>query len=64
MENFYKDKEVSAPELIKIIKAQQDQDATFNIVGKESTQTAIEANIISKENISKIQEIPFALILL
>lgn len=63
-ENFYKDKEVSKEELIKLIQFHKRDDATFNIVGKESCQTAIEAGLISKEAIGKVQNIPFALTLL
>ena len=40
------------------------EDASFNIVGKESIQTAIEAGIISKEGIITIDNIPIALTLL
>lgn len=63
-ENFYKGTEVDKKELIKIIKRQLIEDATFNIVGKESIQTAIETNIITKEAVAKIKNIPFALVLL
>jgi hypothetical protein len=40
------------------------EDATFNIVGKESIKTALEAGIIKESGIIKIQDIPIALILL
>jgi hypothetical protein len=63
-ENFYKEKELPKEEIIKILQKQVDEDATFNIVGPESIQTALEANIITKEHISKIDNIPFALTLL
>ena len=42
----------------------QKEDATFNIVGKESVQTALEAGIIKEQGIIKIQEVPIALVLL
>ena len=41
-----------------------EDDATFNIIGKKSIKTALEAGIISKEGIKKIQNIPFALIVM
>ena len=40
------------------------EDATFNIIGEESTQAAIEAGIVTKEGIKKIDNIPFTLVLL
>jgi hypothetical protein len=63
-ENFYKDKEVNKEELIGIIKRQMIEDASFNIVGKESIQTALEVGIIKKEGVHKIKGIPFALVLM
>lgn len=63
-ENFYKGKIVSKEEAIKILKQQSDEDATFNIVGEKSIKTAVEAGIITKACIHRIQGIPFTLILL
>lgn len=63
-ENFYKDKEISKEEAIRIIQFQASEDATFNIVGKESIDAAIKAEIISKDNILMIKGIPFSLTLL
>lgn len=63
-ESFYKGEETSKEKAIEIMKNMVIEDATFNIVGKESIKTAIEAGIITQENVGKIQEIPFALILL
>jgi len=63
-ENFYKDKEVNKEELIEILKRQSMEDASFNIVGKESTRVALELGIIKKEGIHKIKGTPFALVLL
>jgi hypothetical protein len=40
------------------------EDATFNIIGQKSINTAIKAGIISKQEVGKIQGIPFALILI
>ena len=56
--------------LMKHLKARpkpQDmkkEDATFNLVGEKTIKTAIEAGIISGENIGRIDGIPFALVLL
>lgn len=69
-ENFYKskDSEEQIPktkeEVIKIIKKMQIEDATFNIVGKNSTQAAIETGIIAENQVGEIEGIPFALVLL
>lgn len=63
-ENFYKDKKVTKEELIKIMYKQIKEDSTFSIVGKKSIEAAIETRIITKEGIGKVQDIPFALILI
>jgi hypothetical protein len=63
-ENFYNGEEVDEKKLFKIINNMSIEDSTFNIIGKESTQTALKAGIISKEGIKKIQDIPFSLVLL
>jgi len=63
-ENFYKDREVDKKGLIEIIKRQSIEDASFNIVGKESIQIALELGIIKSEGVHKIKGIPFALVLL
>ena len=63
-ESFYKGREASEEETIEIIKDMSREDATFNIVGKESVNAALKAGLISKEGIKEIQGVPFALILL
>ena len=63
-ENFYRGKKVSKEEAIELLKLQKLDDATFNIVGPKSIQTATKAGIIKKENIGKIKDIEFALTLL
>ena len=63
-ESFFKGEEKTKEEVLEIIKNMIKEDATFNIVGKEATETALEAGIISKEGIKEIQGIPFALVLL
>lgn len=63
-ESFYKGKEVSEPEAIKLIRAYSNEDATFNIVGKNSIDTALKAGIIKENIIKTVNGIPFALVLL
>jgi hypothetical protein len=66
-ESFYKGKEgkkVSKEELLDIIKSFSREDSTFNIVGKKSIQAALEAGTISEKEVGRVQEIPFALVLL
>lgn len=62
--SFFSGEEFSKEKAIELIKNFSREDATFNIVGKKSVDCAIQAGIISKESIKKIQEIPFALVLL
>lgn len=59
--NFFKDKEVSKQEAIKILQDAEKEDATFNIVGKEAVSCALEAGIIQEHGIMKIQKVPVAL---
>jgi hypothetical protein len=62
--SFFKGRKVSKEEAIKILQKQIQEDATFNIVGERSIQTAMKANIISKNSIGKVDNIPFTLVLL
>ena len=62
-ENFYKDKITNVEEAIRIIKQQMLNDATFNIVGKNSISAAISAGLIEPSGIGSIRGIPFALTL-
>jgi len=63
-ENFYKGEKVDQEKAIQLLQKYIREDATFNIVGKKSIQTAIKAGIISQNSIGRIQNIPFALILI
>jgi len=63
-ESFYKGEEKTKQEVIQIMQDLSREDSTFNIVGEESVNCALETGIISKDGIKKIQEVPFALILL
>lgn len=64
--DFYEGDKVSEEKAIEIIKIEDAEDATFNIVGEKSIQAAIKAGIIKEEEgaIIKIQNIPHALGLL
>ncbi len=63
-ESFYKGEELSEEEASVIIKKMVREDATFNIVGKESVALAIKQGIVLEEGVKKIQGIPFTMILL
>jgi len=63
-ESFYKGKEVSEQELLKIIDTLSREDATFNLVGKRSINIALKTGLILEEGIREIKGIPFALVLI
>ena len=63
-ESFYKGEEVSGEEAIRTMKRMSAEDATFNIVGKNSVDIALKAGVIVEEGIGEIQRVPFALVLL
>jgi hypothetical protein len=60
-ENFYKEQEVDEKKIRKIMQMQSREDATFNIVGKNSIKISVEEQIFPEEAISNITGIPFAL---
>ena len=62
-ESFFGGDELGDLEAIELMNDMAKEDATFNIVGKESIKAALKAGIINKENIGKIAGIPYALIL-
>src|SRR3989338_1106676 len=63
-ESFFKGELKSETEIIKTMQNMKKEDATFNIIGEKSINTAIKAGIISKESIKRIKGIPFALVLI
>lgn len=63
-ENFYMGKEANEKEVIETIENMIKEDATFNIVGKNSVNLALKLGIIKKEGIKEIRGVPFALVLL
>ena len=62
--NFFEGEEKSKEEIVEILKLMAREDATFNIVGEESINAALEAGIIKEHGIIKIDGIPVALGLL
>jgi len=63
-ESFFKGDETDEEKAIEIIQNMAKEDATFNIVGEKSIDTALKAGIIEEKGIGKIDNIPFALILI
>jgi len=61
---FFQGEEKDKSEIIEILKDMQKEDATFNIVGKESVECALKAGVIKKEGIIVIDGVPVALVLL
>ena len=59
--NFFQGEEKNKQELIEILLDMEKEDATFNIIGKEAIEAALEARIISKDGIIIIDNIPIAL---
>ena len=59
--NFYQEKEMNFEEAIEFIKRQKMEDASLNIVGKESINASIKACIITERNVAFISDIPFTL---
>ena len=62
IESFYKDKNVTQEEAIRILQQQAQEDATFNIIGKKSIAAAIAANLLTKKDVAHLAGIPFALV--
>ena len=62
--SFFQGEERSRNEVINILKKMENEDALFNIVGKESVETALEAGIIKPNGVIEIQGVPVALGLL
>lgn len=63
-ESFYKGEQKDKGEVLFILDNMRKEDATFNIVGEESIITAMQAGIITGEGIMRVNEIPYALVLL
>ena len=63
-ETFYRGEEIEEKELVELMIDQAKEDATFNIIGEKSTQAAIKAGLVREEGVGKVQNIPFALVLM
>lgn len=62
--NFFKGSLMDVSEVESEIIRCVNEDATFNIVGKNSIEVALRMGIILEEGIMEIQGVPFALSLL
>ena len=63
-ENFFKgEEETSEEKIIQKMRQMAIEDSTFNIIGEESINAAIKAGILSEDEVGRIKDIPFALIL-
>jgi hypothetical protein len=61
---FFDGEEKNYSEVLEILKDMEKEDATFNIVGSESIEVALDAGVISKEGIFTIDNVPVALVLM
>jgi hypothetical protein len=62
-ESFFKGEKHTKSEVMSIMLYEFKLGSTFNIVGKEAVETAIEAGIIGKDEFSKVKNTPFTLII-
>ncbi len=63
-ENFYGSEDFSKEGAKLLIKRMKMEDATFNIVGEESVQLALELGLITPGNVKKVQGIPYSMVFL
>lgn len=63
-EDFYKGEEVSYEKAVEIMRDMAKEDATFNIVGEEAVEAAIEAGIIDEGAVRKVEGVSFSLVLI
>jgi len=61
-ESFFKGDQMSKKEVLDLIKRGVAAGSTFNIVGKESINCALECEITEESLVHKIKGIPFAII--
>lgn len=61
--NFFKGESKTEEEIIEAIKDFKREDASFNIVGKESISYAIKSKLVSQDEIIEVAEIPIVMIL-
>lgn len=63
-ESFFKGEEFDESQSLILLERMLREDATFYIVGKEAIRICLKAGVIENDNVSEIQGIPFALVLL
>lgn len=63
-ESFYAGEIKNVDEVKEIIENYVKEDATFNLVGENITNLALEMGLIHEDSIGKIQNIPYAMVLL
>lgn len=61
---FFKEKELTHDEAVRMLQSYAREDANFNIVGPKAIKAAQDAGLIGEESIATIQNVPFTLILL
>ena len=61
---FFQGEEKNPEEIEEIIQDYKREDASFNIVGENACKLALKSKIIDKRGITKIANIPIALVLL
>jgi hypothetical protein len=63
-ENFFGGEQASEEEIFSLMQDFYKNDATFNIIGKNSVRVALEAGIITEDGVGEISGVPFALVLI
>ena len=61
---FFKGEEKNSEEIKEFLLDMKLEDASFNIVGKESCSIAVDIGLVEKEEVMTIADIPMVLILL
>jgi len=61
---FFRGEEKTKEEVEEILEDMRKEDASFNIVGKESCNVAVEVGLIDEEGIFYVSGVPFSLVLL
>ena len=61
---FFNGDELSDEKVKEIMNKGQEEDSTFNIIGKRACELALDSDLVSKEGIRTVQNVPFALVLL
>lgn len=62
--SFYDGEQKTEDEIRELLRFHKKEDATFNFVGEKIINIAIEEGIIHEESIGRVDNIPYAIILL